>query len=876
MLAALAILASDLYFEAPAGDAFAQINPGGVTVLPNGRFLTPTGTRRYTGSNLFHSALSPDGQTVVGFADDELSVYRGQEPRRAIALKDVAPAGDFAPDGRSLLVSLGDKGSVAVLDAATFAVQKEITLNEGGFRDSYAVDLVHAQEPGVAFALDVANQLVITLDLVEGKVRHRTKGGRQPYALALAADGKKLHVANIGIFDYSVVPGPRSGTSPTPGIKKPPFGFPSPEAERGVEQEDRFIPGLGSPYVPDAQSVYAYRLETDGKPVLEGQAKSGLLIHAPADGGKAVGGSSPNFLLRHGKRLFVSNANNDSISVFDAETLRPEKTFRLRIGRGLERYRGIIPTGMAISPDGRRLYVCEGGINSVAVLDTGNGRVLGRIPTGWFPLRVHLRDQGRELVITTQKGLGRGPRGPRNPRSPQDERFGFPDMPGMLQTLPVPSDAELKKGEAIVARNNGFVPMRRSPDQSVMPIRPGKASEQIQYVVFITKENHTFDGIFGGLKGAKGDPEYAEFGMEGWINEKGRAERMPIMPNHIRLAEQFGISENFYMEPHASGDGHRWLVGVYPSLWTTRVFYAGWNFRPNNDAKGRLMSIGSDGSQIPEDYLENGSMWEHLDRHGITFRNYGEGYEMPGSIELPPNSRTGTNYLVNHPMPKILFDNTDFNFPAYNTHIPDIARADWFIEDIEKNFRAKSKPLPRFINIAICNDHGDAPRPEQGYPYVCSYMADNDVALGRIVQYLSRQPEWRNMAIFVTQDDPGADNDHIDRHRSFVLAISPYAKRGYISRRHTSIMSIIRSIYLMFGIGPNNLFDAVATPLDDMFTDKPDFTPYVAVEADRRVFRPEETFDPEDPEFKKRRTVRGAKMDDPKYFDWLRNRMGQN
>jgi hypothetical protein len=444
-----------------------------------------------------------------------------------------------------------------------------------------------------------------------------------------------------------------------------------------------------------------------------------------------------------------------------------------------------------------------------------------------------------------------------------------------VQKLRVPSDAELPALTQMVLENNGLR-VRSVPKsgQRVMPLVPGAASNEIKHVVFITKENHTFDGIFGGLKGSRSDADYAEFGRNGWLKEKGQSERFTIMPNHLRLAEQFSVSDNFYMEPHASGDGHRWLVGVYPSLWTSRVFYAGWNFRADDATKGRLISFGSDGSQIPEDYLENGSLWEHLHRNGVSFRNYGEGYELPQSLELDPNSKTGTNYIVNHPMPKILMDNTCFEFPAYNTNIPDVARADWFIEDLEKNFRKKKKPLPKFLNIAICNDHGDRARPDRGYPYVASYMADNDLALGRIVEYLSRQPEWKNMAIFVTQDDSGGDNDHIDRHRSFVLTISPYAKRGYVSKEHTSIMSIIRSIYLLFGLGPNNMFDAVATPLHDMFTDQPDFTPYTHVPTDPRVFKPEDTFDPSDPQFKKRRAEKSVPMDDPRFFDWLRQRGG--
>ena len=225
-------------------------------------------------------------------------------------------------------------------------------------------------------------------------------------------------------------------------------------------------------------------------------------------------------------------------------------------------------------------------------------------------------------------------------------------------------------------------------------------------------------------------------------------------------------------------------------------------------------------------------------------------------------------------MPKVLYDNTCFDFPSYNTNIPDIARADWFVEDLEKYRTQHEGKIPRFLNVAICNDHGAGPNPKTGYPYVASYMADNDQALGRIVAYLSAQPEWKKMAIFVTQDDSGGDDDSIDRHRSFVLCISPWAKKGYVSHEHTSIMSIIKSIYTLSKLGPNNLFDATATDLSDMFdTSRPDFTPYQYVPADPRVFKPEATFDPTDPKFERRRKAGPAmKLDDPDFVESLRKK----
>ncbi len=872
-LLALAISQSNFpYFEAPAGLEYAKVVPGGATVLPNGRLLTPAGTRRYTGEDLWQVLVSPDGNSVVGFHDGGLTIYADGKAKRALARKEIAPAGAFSKDGSKLVISLGDDNQIEVLNAQTFEREALIA---GGKKDGYINDIAISPDGKLAYGVDIATQEVVVFDLEAKSMVTRVKAGRQPYALSLSEDGKQLFIANIGIFDYSAIPAPEKGKGDPRGLYRPPFGFPSKESRDGVFQEGRKIPGLGDPYVPDAQSIWKYSLANPAAPVVQSKVKAGLLIHTLSGGGenKAVGGSAPNELLQRGNRLWVSNANNDTVQEFDAGTMKSLRTIKLSPPGVFAKLRGNIPSGMAMSKDGTRLYVCESGLNSVAAIDVANGQILGRIPTGWFPMQLAMSPDGKTLHVATQKGIGRGPRGPLQKRLPSDERFGLTDMPGMIQSVSLPYD--LKAGNQMVLANNGLVAKPKPIAPKVFPIVPGKASEQIKYVVFITKENHTFDGIFGGLKGAKGEPEYAEFGMNGWIQEKGKAERLPIMPNHIRLAEQFGISDNFYMEPQASGDGHRWLVGVYPSLWTSRVFYAGWDFRPNNDARGRMVSFGSDGSQIPEDYLENGSIWEHLHRGGISFRNYGEGYELPGSDEPMPVDRAGTIYRANHPMPKVLFDNTDFNFPAYNNNIPDIARADWFKEDIAKYRKANKGSLPKFINIAICNDHGSGAKPAFGYPYVCSFMADNDLALGRIVEYLSHTPEWKNMAIFVTQDDSGGDNDHIDRHRSFVLAISPYAKRGHVTRHHTSIMSIIRSIYLIFGLGPNNMFDAVSTPLYDMFTDKPDFTPYKHVDVDPRVFKPEDTLDPSDPQFKKRRGLRSSiKMDDPKFIDWLRNRGG--
>ncbi|CAN5408448.1 beta-propeller fold lactonase family protein [soil metagenome] len=858
------------YFHAPAGFALAKVVPGGTTVLPNGRFLTPHGKRVYTGEDLWAEALSPDGRTLATESDDVITIITDlssdKPTRKAFRVQGVAPALAFSKDSKTLYASLGDKGGVAVFDASSMQKTKTFPIPT---EDGYISDLV-VGEKGL-FVADAVNGKVSLLDFDSG-VAQTAAAGRQPYALRLSADQQSLYVANIGVFDYSPIPLPRDGEGNKTGISRPAFGFPSREAETGKDFEGRLVPGLGKTDAPDAQSVWKYDAATLK---VTHKAKSGLLIQSPlpGEGGRAIGASAPNALAIHGGRLYVSNANNDTVSVFNQETLKPIATIDLTPIPAMRRLRGVIPSAMAISRDGSRLYVCESGLNAVAVIDAKAAKLLGTIPTGWFPNAIALSSDDKTLYVGTQKGLGRGPRGRLTPRSNTDERAGMPDMPGMVNIVDVPSAVVLKTWTYETLRNNGLIESTRPTKPSVVPNQPGKKSDQIETVVFIVKENHSFDGIFGDLPGHDGQPEYAEFGEQGWIREKGKDTRIDMMPNHHRLARQYAISDNFYMEPQASGDGHRWLVGVYPSIWTSRMFYAGWNFSAKSSAKGRLVSFGSNGSQIPEDYLENGSIWEHLQQGGVSFRNYGEGFEFPGVEEASDTGKSGAWEVANYPMPRALFDNTCFDFPIFNMSIPDIARVEWFKNDVAKYRAGHKGKIPKFLYIALCNDHGAGPSPATGYPYVSSWMADNDLALGRLVEYLTKQPEWKKMAIFVTQDDSGADDDHVDRHRSFVMAISPFAKRNYAGKEHTSIMSITRTIYSLFGLGPNNMFDAVATPLDELFTTKPNFTPYKSVRVDPRVFKPEATINPADPRFEKRKKMASpVRMDDPAFMEWLRNR----
>ena len=264
--------------------------------------------------------------------------------------------------------------------------------------------------------------------------------------------------------------------------------------------------------------------------------------------------------------------------------------------------------------------------------------------------------------------------------------------------------------------------------------------------------------------------------------------------------------------------------------WTETSFRAsyadGRDFRFPTTAPGRLLSPEGNSSVHPEEQPEGGTIWHHLARHGITFRNFGEGFELAGVDEGQGYKPTGARFLTNVPMPEPLFSNTSRDYPVFNMNIPDQYRATQFIHEIEEKYVKGGEPFPRFIYIHLPNDHMTEPRPQDGYPYEASYVADNDYALGRIVEFLSQTPWWREMAIFVTEDDAQGGRDHIDAHRTVFLGIGPYFKRNYVSHVNTSFPGMLKTIFRLLGLPPLNLFDAVASDLSDCFTNTPDYEGY--------------------------------------------------
>jgi YVTN family beta-propeller protein len=872
-----ASLSAQPYLHPPAVDAYAKHDPAGVTILPNGRELRPEG-KHFPLVRFPHGlAMTRDGKHLFVPSDGVgqiLTDWQSGDPR-IVQLVLPKPPGkrkaklnaggaEFSPDGRWLYWSSGDRGTVFVFDTASTQMVGEIPLNveTSGrkFEDSYAADLKLSEDGRYLYCADVTNFRLVIVDAGQRQVIGSTPVGRYPYSLAIA--GGRVFVANIGLFEYSAVPPPTDGKSDPRGLTRPAFGYPSKEARDGVTFEGRKIPGLGDDNGPQSFSVTGVDVSDPRAPKVLSHWKTGLLIHAPSDNGATVGGSAPNFLAAGGDSLYVSNGNNDLIERFDLSTGKLFAKQRIVPSPLVSRLRGVGPSGMVVSPDGTRLFVTESGINAIGVLDARTLQVLGHIPTPWYPYRVAISPDGRRLACISFKGFGNGPKAGQN--IPKSDFLG---LKGVISILDQPNAEKLRGLTEQVLANNGIVDRqadRAAMSTPIIPGIPGRASREIKYVVFITKENHTYDAIFDRVPGARHDPSLLRWGLHQTLKQEGQPtlENVGVMVNHNALARAFTVSDNFYMEPEASGVGHRWLVGVQPNNLMQMTYSLGWTFKKNSTAPGRRYAMGSAGSLIPEDYPEAGSMWEHLARNRVPFRNYGEGFEFPGVVTDADEHPTGAREVVNIPMQKVLYDNTDFGYPIFNMNIPDQYRAHWFMRDVEQRFLRGGKKFPSFLNIAICNDHGADPKPDKGYPYLASWMADNDLALGRIVEFLSHTPYWKNMAIFVTEDDAGGEPDHVDAQRSVLMVISPWAKRGYVSHRHTTILSMHRTLYGIFGLPSLNMFDALANDFSDCFTTQPDFRPYKAVAVDRRIFDPEKAKDPKDPEYGQARKQPSIPMDD--------------
>ncbi len=844
--------------QVPGVDRYCEINHGGESVIPSGRIVKPAGEFALITPDPFGMVLSPDGSLALAVHNNTLTLLNTKTLEYEKAASPFQEKGSYMgaairSDNSIAFLSGGDSGDIIFFDLKTMKSLQRISLNGmvngKNYEDSFVGDLVLSDDEKTLYILDQFNFRMVTMNLESNQITGSVSVGRFPLGIDISADGKLAYVANTGIYDYPLAPGLTDKNIEEVGVDFPPFGVPSKEAEEGVEIDGRFIPGLGSPHVPEAVSVWTIDLT---KQEVIAKEKTGYRMGEMVEGLEVEGGSSPNSIAAGKNKVFVTNATNDNISVLNPQTGKIEKHIKLDIAPQIDSYRGMIPFGIELSHDEKRLYIALSGLNSVAVIDTELDSVLGYIPTGWFPTKLKVSPNDSILYVVTARGFGSGPNGGENFDPSLAGTYVGDIMPGTFEKINL-GKIDLKETTKQVVANT-FREIKIADDgKNPLPPVSGIRKSPIKHIVYITKENRTFDEVFGELKNAKADSTLARYGMDVTVMNKDRTNivnHVNVMPNHRKIASGFAVSDNFYCDSDASVHGHRWMVGTYPNEWVEINSSMQISEKLLSSAPGRKFVSGSSGAVYPEDYNEAGGMWEHLSRNGIDFFNFGLGFEFTGAEEEQWHKYSGVKMGVMFPLPQPLFERTSRKYATYNTSIPDQFRIDMFEEELEEKWLSGKEEFPSVVTMIIPNDHGSSERPEDGYPFKESYMADNDLAVGRVLHKLSRTKWWPEMLVIITEDDAQDGRDHVDAHRSLLMMVSPWVKRNYVSHTHANFGAILKTIYNINDIPPLNQFDATASLLQDFFTDTPDFTPFTVEMVDKRIFDPQKALDPYDVNFR--------------------------
>jgi sugar lactone lactonase YvrE len=640
-----------------------------------------------------------------------------------------------------------------------------------------AADLGRHLAGGPALARDrrravlplVFDNALAIVDADTGREEARVKtGGVAPFGAAISSDGSVAWVSHWG------------GRWPTAGDPTLPTGT-DPHADR-VVVDARGIAATGTVVRVDLQT----RTVTTSVDV--GLHPTTLAWDEPR------------------QRLFVANANSDSISVVDTAAGRITRTiaitpFGLRLG-------GVAPTALAVAGDGATLYAALGGFNAVAVIATADGSVRGLIPTAWYPTQLALSPDGRDLAVATLLGVGSG-------AELQDPaRRHVHAYRGTVHVLPVPDAAQLASFTTAVAENNHVATARaqlepagaRARTPAAVPRRAGDPS-LVEHVVYIIKENRTYDQLFGDLPRGNGEPSFVLFGED-------------VAPNHRKLATEFVLLDNFYATGGNSGDGHQWVTQANETSYALWPGYVG-------------RSYPFDGTD-PIAYANTGFLWDLALARGRTVRVFGEyAGRLPetdrGERErLMQRWRAGEDFSSEWsitaplaPLNRVLAR----NYPPYTQNVPDVVRARIFLKALEEWTRAGA--MPNLVVLQLPSDHTRGATPE--FHSAKAMVADNDLALGQIVEALSTSPFWPKMAILVVEDDAQNGVDHVDGHRTVALAVSPYARRQHVDSTFYAHQSMVKTIELMLGLPTMSLFDLIATDMRASFTDVPDLRPYAAV-----------------------------------------------
>lgn len=514
-------------------------------------------------------------------------------------------------------------------------------------------------------------------------------------------------------------------------------------------------------------------------------------------------GDNPNELClsKNGKYLYVANSNDNSVSVINVPGRKLIET--LNAGLYPDAPNGSTTNGLALSKDEKTLYIANADNNCLTVFDVSTptkSKSKGFIPVGWYPTNVKVI--GKKIFVSNGKGFTSmaNPYGPNPFRNRQEVIYqqGDPNRPkevqyiaglfkGTMSVIDEPTEQQLSVYSQVVYRNT---PYNKLKEQLALgdagnPI-PRKVGEQgpIKYVFYVIKENRTYDQILGDIKEGNGDSGLVLFGEK-------------VTPNQHALAKEFVLLDNFYVDGEVSADGHNWSTGAYATDFLEKNWVSSYGGRGGGyDAEGNRAVANNKG----------GFIWDHCKKAGVSYRTYGE---------------FADNYKPNIP---VLKDHLCPYFTGYDNKVQDTTRFYQWKREFDSLLAANA--VPRFNSVRFVNDHTEGLRKGRPTPY--AHVADNDLAVGLFVEYLSKSPIWKETAIFILEDDAQNGADHVDAHRSPAYLAGGFVKRGFVDHTMYSTSSMLRTIELILGIPPMSQYDAAAQPMWRSFTNTTNLTPFTA------------------------------------------------
>jgi len=491
---------TDYVISAPAGDEYVTIRKDGKTVIPNGRYVSPLGRSHMVAPHPYGLAISSDGNIAItansGTSPISISILKNilsesplitqvpENPKGDTGILESAFMGlVISPDNKIVYVAGGQSNKVYKFDIASGkalgAINCSFKNSQFDYSHGYIGDMVSSKDGRYLYAVDQIGFRMITIDLLQEKLISSTPVGRYPFGISLSKDEKTVYVANVGMFEYSYIKKKVNGSWKRGSIDAPAFAYDTPEAEKGIETDSVQIPGLGPVQSEKAFSVWALQVKDPLKPVVIAKIKTGNMVGQKVDGIPAVGGSSPNSIVAAGNYVFISNGNNDNITVLDSRKQRIVSHIKLAPEERLSKLRGIIPFGLAVSPDEKRVYVAESGINAIAVIDVPTLKVIGHIPAGWFPAKLKVSPDNKKLIISNAKGFGSGPNGGESFKSGPAGSYIGSLMFGSVQVCDIPDDKDLGELTRKVIENNFM--FRKASDSSFswrsnnpIPLFPGQ------------------------------------------------------------------------------------------------------------------------------------------------------------------------------------------------------------------------------------------------------------------------------------------------------------------------------------------------------------------------------------------------------------------